>query len=97
MLVPIPLPSGRRLDYKDIHKAETKWNPVDTIKAQLEDLDFAEDVALLSHSHQQMQEKTSELAAISSRVALNVHKGKTKSQMKPARSQSNRKEIKLRS
>ena len=37
-----------------------------TLNTQLEDLDFADDLALLSHSHQQMQEKTSELAAISS-------------------------------
>jgi len=35
---------------------------------QLEDLDFADDLALLFHSDEQMQEKTSELAAISSRV-----------------------------
>jgi len=45
-----------------------------TLKTQ--DLDFADDLALLSHSHQQM-EKTSELAAISSRLGLNIHKGKT--------------------
>jgi len=49
-----------------------------TLNTQLEDLDFADDLALLSHSHQQMQEKTSELAAISSRVGLNIHKRKTK-------------------
>ena len=49
-----------------------------TLNTQLEDLDFADDLALLSHSHQQMQEKTSELAAISSRVGLNIHKCKTK-------------------
>jgi len=49
-----------------------------TINTQLEDLDFADDLALLSHSHQQMQEKASELAAISSRVWLNIHKYKTK-------------------
>ena len=59
-----------------MHKAEKKWNPVDN--KQLEDLDFADDLALLSNSHQQMQENTSELAAISSRVGLNIHKYKTK-------------------
>jgi len=40
-------------------------------------LDFADDLALLSHSHQHMQ-KTSELEAISSRVGLNIHNCKTK-------------------
>ena len=48
-----------------------------TLNTQLQDLDFADD--LLSHSHQQMQEKTSELAAISSRVGFYLHKCKTKS------------------
>ena len=49
-----------------------------TLKTQLEDLDFADDLALLSHNQQQMQEKTSELAVISSQVGLNIHKWKTK-------------------
>ncbi|KAI0216279.1 hypothetical protein LSAT2_031691, partial [Lamellibrachia satsuma] len=44
----------------------------------LEDLDFADDLALLSHSHQQMQDKTTELATVSLQVGLNIHKGKTK-------------------
>ncbi|XP_076452167.1 uncharacterized protein LOC143287768 [Babylonia areolata] len=51
-----------------------QWTPLD----QLDDLDFADDLALLSHSHQQMQDKTTELAATSSQVGLNIHKGKTK-------------------
>jgi len=37
-----------------------------TLNTQFEELYFADDLELLSHSHQQMQEKTSELAAISS-------------------------------
>ncbi|XP_076434618.1 uncharacterized protein LOC143274632 [Babylonia areolata] len=45
---------------------------------QLDDLDFADDLALLSQSHQQMQDKTTELAATSSQVGLNIHKGTTK-------------------
>jgi len=47
-----------------------------TLNTYLEDLDFADVQALLSHSHQQMQEKTSELAAIYSRVGLNIHNRK---------------------
>jgi len=39
------------------------------LNTQLEDLDFADDL---------VQEKTSELAVISSRVGLNIHKCKTK-------------------
>ncbi|GFS01432.1 LINE-1 retrotransposable element ORF2 protein [Elysia marginata] len=32
-----------------------------TLTSQLEDLDFADDIALLSHNHQQLQEKTATL------------------------------------
>ena len=49
-----------------------------TLWTQLEDLDFADDLVLLSHSHQQMQDKTTELAAVSLQVGLNIHKGMTK-------------------
>ena len=44
---------------------------------QIDD-DFADDLALLSSSHQQMQEKTSKLAVILAQVGLNIRKGKTK-------------------
>ncbi|XP_076442804.1 uncharacterized protein LOC143281480 [Babylonia areolata] len=49
-----------------------------TLLDQLDDLDFADDLALLSHNHQKMQDKTTELAATSSQVGPNIHKGKTK-------------------
>lgn len=49
----------------------TLWN-------QLDDLDFADDLALLSHTQQQMQEKTSIVAANSARIGLIIHKGKSK-------------------
>ena len=56
-----------------IMKAETKgkrngiqWK----ILTQLDDLDFADDLALMSHSHQQMQDKTTDLARISAQVRL---------------------------
>ncbi len=38
--------------------------------SQLDDLFFANDIALLSHSHQQMQDKSSHLLKISSQVGL---------------------------
>ncbi|VDP68380.1 unnamed protein product [Schistosoma curassoni] len=49
-----------------------------TSRMQLDDLDFADDLALLSQSQQQMQEKTTSVAAASAAVGLNIHKGKSK-------------------
>ncbi|VDO77316.1 unnamed protein product [Schistosoma margrebowiei] len=45
---------------------------------QLDDLDFADDLALLSQTQQQMQEKTNSVAGASAAVGLNIHKGKSK-------------------
>ncbi|VDP74837.1 unnamed protein product [Schistosoma curassoni] len=45
---------------------------------QLDDLEFADDLALLSQTSQQMQEKTTSVAAASAAVGLNIHKGKSK-------------------
>ncbi|VDP43119.1 unnamed protein product [Schistosoma margrebowiei] len=45
---------------------------------QLDDLDFADDLALLSQMQQQMQEKTNSVAPASAAVGLNIHKGKSK-------------------
>ncbi|VDP60233.1 unnamed protein product [Schistosoma curassoni] len=47
-----------------------------TSRMQLDDLDFVDDLALLSQSQQQMQAKTSSTAAASAAVGLNIHKGK---------------------
>ena len=49
-----------------------------TLTTHLEDLDFADDLAALSHTLQQMQEKTSVLSDTSSQVGLIIHKEKTK-------------------
>ncbi|VDP34737.1 unnamed protein product [Schistosoma margrebowiei] len=43
---------------------------------QLDDLDIADDLPLLSHTQQQMQEKTTSVAAVSAAVAFNIHKAK---------------------
>ena len=48
-----------------------------TLWKQLEDLDFADDLALLSHSHQQMQDKTERLRTTSCQVGLDIHPKKT--------------------
>ncbi|VDP00291.1 unnamed protein product [Schistosoma mattheei] len=45
---------------------------------QLDDLNFADDLALLSQTQQQMQEKTNSVAAASEAVGLNIHKGKSR-------------------
>ena len=49
-----------------------------TMLTQPDDLDFADDLALLSHSHRQMHDKTIELALISAQVGLKINKKKTK-------------------
>ncbi|VDP54836.1 unnamed protein product [Schistosoma margrebowiei] len=49
-----------------------------TSRMQLDDLDFADDLALLSQTQQQMQEKTNSVAAASAAIGLNIHKGKGK-------------------
>ncbi|VDP22370.1 unnamed protein product [Schistosoma margrebowiei] len=49
-----------------------------TARTQLDDLDFEDDMPLLSHTQQRMQEKTTSVAAASAAVGLNIHKGKIK-------------------
>ncbi|VDO50958.1 unnamed protein product [Schistosoma margrebowiei] len=45
---------------------------------QLDDLDFADYLVLLSQTQQQIQEKTTSVAAASAAIGLNIHKGKSK-------------------
>jgi hypothetical protein len=45
---------------------------------QLDDLDFADDIALISSTQQQMQEKTSLLAETSIKLGLRPNESKTK-------------------
>ena len=49
-----------------------------TLWSQLDDLDFADDLALLSHSHEQMQEKTDLLNLVSAQTGLNINMNNTK-------------------
>ena len=49
-----------------------------TLWSQLDDLDFADDLALLAHNHRQMQDKTLRLATTSAQVGLEIHPHKTK-------------------
>ena len=49
---------------------EIQWKML----TQLDDLDFADDLALMYHSHRQMQDKTTYLARISAQVWLKINK-----------------------
>ncbi|VDP44618.1 unnamed protein product [Schistosoma margrebowiei] len=49
-----------------------------TAQNPLDDLNFADDLALLSHTHEQMQTKTVSVAAVSALVGFSIHKVKTK-------------------
>ena len=49
-----------------------------TMFSSLEDIDFADDVALLSHTPQDLQEKTSKLIDISQKLGLNINQKKSK-------------------
>ena len=51
-----------------------QWTP----RRQLEDLDFADDIALLSHTCDQMQQKTTELENTARSIGLRIHPGKSK-------------------
>ncbi|VDO89007.1 unnamed protein product, partial [Schistosoma margrebowiei] len=45
---------------------------------ELKDLEFSDDLTLLSHTQQQMQEKTNRVSVSSAALGLNIHKGKSK-------------------
>ena len=49
-----------------------------TITTMLDDLDFADDIALLSHNHNQMQEKTDIMNTVSKNIGLKINRNKTK-------------------
>ena len=49
-----------------------------TIWRQLDDLDYADDLALLSHTRHEMREKTSAVADASARLDLKIQQGKSK-------------------
>ena len=49
-----------------------------TLWTQVDDLDFADDIALVSHNHSQMQDKTSTVNQLSGSIGLRIHPGKSK-------------------
>ena len=56
------------------HRTGIHWN----LFSQLEDLDFADDLALLSETHKHMEQKTKMLQEKSSQLGLKINVGKTK-------------------
>ncbi|VDP30036.1 unnamed protein product [Schistosoma margrebowiei] len=56
-------------------KHDIQW----TAQNQLDDLDFADHLALVYNTHEQMQIKTASVAVVSASVGLNIHKGKPRS------------------
>ena len=52
-----------------------------TLFFTLEDLDFADDLALVSHTHQHMQEKTTCLSMFARQVGLKISQKKTEIMM----------------
>ena len=48
-----------------------------TLRTQLDDLDFADDLAILSHSHSQLQDKTTLLETISAGTGLKINRKMT--------------------
>ena len=49
-----------------------------TLFDQLDDLDFADDLALLAHNHEQMQAKTTALQTTASKIDLKINTDKAK-------------------
>jgi hypothetical protein len=67
------------IDYIMRESTEGKRNVIQwTMWQQLEDLNFADDIALISSTQQQMQEKTSILAETLIKLGLRPNESKTK-------------------
>ena len=58
----------------EVQNLGLQWTPW----CRLDDLDFADDFALVSHNNQQMQQKTTQLGNTSAKIGQNVSKDKTK-------------------
>jgi hypothetical protein len=73
----------------DRERRGIRWTTTMTPTTTLEDLDFANDIALLSHHHQDVQEKTDAMATTAGNLGLNVSTKKTKSMRMNARVKDN--------
>ena len=75
--LPISLSLGGWLDYEDLNIWGEALNTTDSSQSTRK-FDFADDLALLSHTHEQMEMTISSVAAACALVGLNIHKGKSK-------------------
>ncbi|KAK3549305.1 hypothetical protein QTP70_034532 [Hemibagrus guttatus] len=64
------------IDMGDIRVEEVKA-AIHKMKNALEDLDYADDLGLLAHRHQDIQQKTEKLSEIASTIGLKVNNKKT--------------------
>lgn len=55
------------------NKTSIEWTPI----KHLEDLDFADDISLLSHQHQHMQSKLTRLTEEAVKTGLSINETKT--------------------
>ncbi|VDP61978.1 unnamed protein product [Schistosoma curassoni] len=63
---------GQLTDAFQTSTSEVKHGIQWTAENQLDDLDFADDLALLSYTHEQMKTKTTSVAAVSASVGLSI-------------------------
>ena len=56
---------------------DQSWGIRWTLLSTLEDVDFGDDLALVSHTHQHIQEKTTRLSTYAQRVGLKISQKKT--------------------
>ena len=71
--ITVHVPGGHRLDrMKTTKKTDRRTGIQWTLWSQLDDLNFADDLALLSHSHEQMQEKTDLLNLVSAQTGPSI-------------------------
>ena len=56
---------------------DQSWGIRWTLLSTLEDVDFGDDLALVSHTHQHIQEKTTRLSTYAQRVGLKISRKKT--------------------
>ena len=66
------------LDYEENRHRRQKRDHIWTFTESLGDLDFADDISLLAHSHRDIQSKTEKLVRNAAKVGLHVNKDKTK-------------------
>jgi len=65
------------LDYEEWHRAGENWNQVDAQLTKLEDLDFADDIVLISHIRSHLQQKSVKINKLAEAVGLKINTGKT--------------------